>query len=474
MRKKLPIILLVIFSIVVVFRIFVIYVNFDSKVLNEKKYENLIGGLEHHLKPYEENSIKFRYARFLNKYDSIMKNLEDTAKQNVDKEIDNKETDVDIDIFKVSADFTSQAIKLNKKLNDLTDKYILPEYNQDTDSMKEDQDKKDDMTYVKSINKNKIVFNDEKMDIQSKTLEKIKPILKDQDYSNLIQAIDYMNSENLYDDSNQASIIYSILINYDEIPAEITTNQLRGLYKVLAYYEVKQGKIVKEDFPIIVEEKENYEEYINLINLETIALDTIYNSYFKGFFIFTDGEGNMLSCSTDYQKSRRGYLGIDYEDFKDGLENDFGRKRFYYSMVNQISNVVVKEKNQIDYSKTVPFNLEKYGTITHTARKDAYIYQFYSRFWNDQIYLDSIATEYNTQINARKYFYLRHQDDFLNEYASQDPFKDIVESMTRFILFEKNTENNIKGEKIRFFYEYDDIIELKDIIGKNLLTLENN
>ena len=61
---------------------------------------------------------------------------------------------------------------------------------------------------------------------------------------------------------------------------------------------------------------------------------------------------------------------------------------------------------------------------------------------------------------------------FLSEYVSQDPFRDIIESMTRFLLEKKPIENQTKFDKIRFFYEFSEIFDIAQRIQLNIKNLE--
>ena len=74
--------------------------------------------------------------------------------------------------------------------------------------------------------------------------------------------------------------------------------------------------------------------------------------------------------------------------------------------------------------------------------------------------------------DSRKYFYLRHEDEFMSEYVSQDPFKDIIESMTRFLLEAKPIDTQEKFDKIRFFYEFSELTDIKKRIDLNIKHLE--
>lgn len=448
MKKKLPLILIILFFILVFIRIFVIYISFDMNFANEKRYDAIIGNLKFYQKPYEENALKFRFASMIKEYEPLSLQINEEIPETIKK----------------------KTLKINEKLNKLTEKYLLkaevekPEIGEKDTSVSE--------STITSQTPSSIEFDEKKLGIQQKTLKNIKSILSPEDYKILKDYVDDMNRYALYNDNKLITDMYFVLSKYDEIPAQITINQLRGLYEVLAYYEISGDEIVSKNLPIIVNEQKDEEKHRLLIDLESVLLDGIYQKYFEGFFVFTDGEANIYADVTDYQKTHRGYLGIDYEDFKGGIENDFDKSRFLHSIISQLSRAVITDKNQIDYSKSVSITLAGVGTIKEGTKKDSYIYQFYNRYWSDILYLDSIATSNSNYENGRRNFYLRHQDDFLNEYTSINPFNDIIESMTRFILMEEITESGLKGEKIRFFYEYDEINELKKRIKENITILE--
>ena len=130
--------------------------------------------------------------------------------------------------------------------------------------------------------------------------------------------------------------------------------------------------------------------------------------------------------------------------------------------------------SQIDYTKGYTVSdIDDFETIKNLSKKDSYLLQFYSRFWNDIMYQDDkLSNSSDTKENANKYFFLRHKSQFLSEYVSQDPFRDIIESMTRFLLEKKPTENQIKYDKIRFFYEFSEIFDIAQRIQLNIKNLE--
>ncbi|MBF1051812.1 MAG: hypothetical protein HXL16_06360, partial [Peptostreptococcaceae bacterium] len=189
-----------------------------------------------------------------------------------------------------------------------------------------------------------------------------------------------------------------------------------------------------------------------------------------GFFIFSDGEKGLITYASDFQNNKRGYLGIDPSDFGAEVSNDFEKTRFYHSVMNELSRVILLSNFQIDYTKVASVSdIDDFETIKSLSKKDSYLMQFYIRFWNDIMYKDS---KLSSTTDSRKYFYLRHEDEFMSEYVSQDPFKDIIESMTRFLLEAKPIDTQEKFDKIRFFYEFSELTDIKKRIDLNIKHLE--
>ena len=58
-------------------------------------------------------------------------------------------------------------------------------------------------------------------------------------------------------------------------------------------------------------------------------------------------------------------------------------------------------------------------------------------------------------------FYNTYQDQFLTDYAPTSPAEDIAESWAFFVLSPKPEMNSIANEKILFFYEYPELVQLR-------------
>jgi hypothetical protein len=100
------------------------------------------------------------------------------------------------------------------------------------------------------------------------------------------------------------------------------------------------------------------------------------------------------------------------------------------------------------------------------SREAAYINQFFTNYWTD-IFDESQAFDEDDD-EAFFAFYDKYADRFVSEYASTNPEEDIAESFARFVLLDQPTGNQIKDQKVRFFYDYQELIVIRDQIRANV------
>jgi hypothetical protein len=468
MKNKFPIILLVLFTIFAIIKI--AFTN--SMIYMEKKdyttFEQTIGELKYSLDNGELDSLKSKYMDILFQINSL------NVKQAGDSGENNPETK---NIYG-NENLKAKLLDFNSNLNKYSEKYLVEQEIIKDEKTDENKEKTVEDAYLDSHEATKIiVFDKQKQQIQDEQMKMLKEILGAEDYAELEITIKSMNTQQKYLNAQVHQKILSILLKYQDLDAYLILGQLCGRFEIMAYYEPENGVIVKKELkglrtPTITAAQEK--KYKNLVNMQTLLLDVIYPKYFKGFFIFSDGEKGLLAYASDFQNNKRGYLGIDEKDFGAEISNDFEKTRFYHSVVNELSRVILLANSQIDYTKGYTVSdIDDFETIKNLSKKDSYLLQFYSRFWNDIMYQDDkLSNSSDTKENANKYFFLRHKSQFLSEYVSQDPFRDIIESMTRFLLEKKPTENQIKYDKIRFFYEFSEIFDIAQRIQLNIKNLE--
>lgn len=243
---------------------------------------------------------------------------------------------------------------------------------------------------------------------------------------------------------------------------------------VLISYDVDGNKIVNpveneasnaEEEEIIGDSAEHslrWREFANLIPLENRWMISTYG-------VFTDGEENTMAyVEPDPDEPKSWLLAVDYVDAKNPAEQT-------YTLIHEYGHLLTLNDRQ------VPFDAEAYYAqddasyeqavsqcATHFAgegcsRQTSYINEFFNRFWAD-IHDEWLDAEENGGEDAVYELADKYQDRFITDYAATNIGEDIAESWTHFVLKDKPTGNSVADQKVLFFYEYPELVTLRNQI----------
>jgi hypothetical protein len=104
------------------------------------------------------------------------------------------------------------------------------------------------------------------------------------------------------------------------------------------------------------------------------------------------------------------------------------------------------------------------------ANADSYIDDFYFQFWEElREEWDPINLEEDEDARTELLdeFYNQYEDRFVTSYAATNPEEDIAESFAFFVFSPKPAGDTILEEKILFFYNYPELVELRASILNN-------
>ena len=215
---------------------------------------------------------------------------------------------------------------------------------------------------------------------------------------------------------------------------------------------------------------EAWQIFANLIPAKDRQMVTQYN-------IFTDGTENTLAAVDQIAADPSQWvIEVDIAD----LEN---KDALLFTLIHEYAHLLTLNASQVSVDEEIyndPFNTSliesktatcpHYFTGTGCSLPNSYINAFYLRFWEEinpewekidtLQYADDLMPYYNGLYN----FYLAHPDQFLDDYSTTHPAEDIAESFTYFVFSSKPKENSIKDKKILFFYEYPELVELRQSI----------
>jgi hypothetical protein len=199
------------------------------------------------------------------------------------------------------------------------------------------------------------------------------------------------------------------------------------------------------------------------------------------YSVLTDGRANVLAAvsQTDNDPSQW-VLEVDIAD-----STDYANLTF--TIVHEFGHLLTLNADQVPPSMAMFTNPHDKNVQDYEAAAcpnyfsgegcsiaDSYMNHFYQRFWSE-IYtewsqIDQIEDqrEYLEQMSQ---FYARYEDRFVSEYASTNPGEDIAESWAYFALGPKPTGSTIADQKVLFFYEHAELVELREQILSRLCTV---
>ena len=196
-------------------------------------------------------------------------------------------------------------------------------------------------------------------------------------------------------------------------------------------------------------------------------------SYVTEFAVLSDGNNNILAgVSPTYYNPREWTLKVDMVD----AGNPYS---LTYSLLHEYGHLLTLNASQVPPDDQVFYHPDdksiyeqainscpQYFTGEGCSNSGSYMNEFFNRYWSS-FYIEWQKTNTQEQEVQRKLsyeFYSVHADQFLTNYAATSPEEDIAESWAFFILSPKPEPTSIANQKILFFYEYPELVALRQEI----------
>jgi len=210
----------------------------------------------------------------------------------------------------------------------------------------------------------------------------------------------------------------------------------------------------------------------------TAVIPLEQRGFIREYIVFTDGESNILAAVSQSERSPRTWaLYVDVKDTTDP-------KELTYTLVHEFGHLLTLNPDQVEPSEALfkdPYNdeiftqevdkCETYFPGEGCSLPEAYLYNFVNQFWGDIFAewdeINQIADE-NDYYDALDEFYTQYEDQFVTDYAVTSPEEDIAETFSYFILRPKPDGETIAEQKVLFFYEYPELVQLRRQMALNL------
>lgn len=214
-----------------------------------------------------------------------------------------------------------------------------------------------------------------------------------------------------------------------------------------------------------------WELFTRLIPLE-------YREFLTSFAIITDGNGNILAAVVqDSNDMEEWVLEVDILDSSN-------KYVLTVTLLHEFAHLLTLNSGQVPPSEAIFDNPESdsvyqrelaacsnYFPGEGCSNADSYINLFFDRFWFD-LYAEwqQIDTEDDEDLYDELLddFYEAYKDQFLTNYGPTSPAEDIAESFAFFVLAPKPEISSIADEKILYFYDFPELVELRGQILNQL------
>lgn len=268
-------------------------------------------------------------------------------------------------------------------------------------------------------------------------------------------------SKNFYNASSddEATYLVTYLISDDEI--------------VEPYYETVPADLQ--------DEQRNYELHRQLWEYYRSLIPPAYRTTLAEFSIMTDGQENILAAVTQtYNDPNLWSLDVDIADTND----------YYYltfTLVHEFAHLLTLGPNQVPPSLAIFDNPDDndiyikelsacstYFPGEGCSNPDSYVNAFYEQFWTD-IYDEwneiNLIEDEDKYYEALDKFYKKYQDQFLTDYSVTNPAEDIAEAFGFFVFAEIPDGDTVAEQKILFFHQYPELVQLRNQIVANTCAI---
>jgi hypothetical protein len=234
---------------------------------------------------------------------------------------------------------------------------------------------------------------------------------------------------------------------------------------------VREDVFVPDDFDKTLDTRSAHEEIWDYF---AAIIPPSERSFVTEFSAISDGKSHILGAvSQSFDSAKEWGLRIDIVD----ADNHY---LLTYTLMHEFGHLLTLEPSQVEANEQIFDNPDSetiyeeavsacpgYFTGEGCSLPDSYINEFFNRYWTDK-YEEWQAID-KTEKNAAYYaalhdFYKTYQDQFVTEYAATSPAEDIAEVWAFFVLSPKPETTSIADEKILFFYEYPELVQLRQEI----------
>ncbi len=198
--------------------------------------------------------------------------------------------------------------------------------------------------------------------------------------------------------------------------------------------------------------------------------------------VITDGKGDILAVveqTTD--NPDKWILEIDIADMGD-------TKNLIFTLLHEFGHLLTLNASQVPPDLKIfkhPDNDLIYNQEALACRSffpgegcslpSSYINTFFDHYWtslyDEWQVIDNIQND-NKRQDKLDTFFQKYKDRFVDDYAVTNPSEDIAETWAYFVLDPRPQNDTIADQKVLFFYQYPELVNVRERILQNLCKVQ--
>ncbi|MCT4662263.1 MAG: hypothetical protein N4A40_10415 [Tissierellales bacterium] len=240
----------------------------------------------------------------------------------------------------------------------------------------------------------------------------------------------------------------------------VNRNIKRAVFNTSGNSVVYENDKVANKLPLSKNDKEEYESLVKKV--KTFIPSSILKDITM-MEINTDGIENVMAHTvpaTEDLSEGKFRLALDIKDIVD--ENGDLTKDGKETIIHETGHMITLDETQVN---DISWEGEGTESADEKFKEGSYIKKFYDKYWT-KIISDYLKIQEETGDTFE--FYDKYADQFVSDYAATNIEEDIAESFRVFVCKGKPTGNTIADQKVLFFYEYPELLKIREQYRKNL------
>ena len=143
-------------------------------------------------------------------------------------------------------------------------------------------------------------------------------------------------------------------------------------------------------------------------------------------------------------------------------DSDFDDYQVFENPLTEARKILQEKKSSCEPN----YFTHSSGCMNDNSYENLFFQKFWAPIYSDHKWFYDFDDLFVPSDNL---FYKKYKEQFLKgSYSARNPDEDFAESFTAFVLWEKPIKSTVIDQKILFFYDFPELVEMRDFIRSNL------